>query len=677
MDSTMTKTKVACAVSAALLAASIGGCGGDDTPLAQAKLGSTTAATLHVDNYDFKDLNHNGKLDPYEDWRKSPQVRTSDLLSQMTLAEKAGVMLHGTMQGTSKVMDATLMKSYVNDFGINTFITRMDADADVIATAHNQLQAMGEAARLGIPVSISSDPRNSFASVAGQGVAAGSFSKWPQNIGLAALRDPVLTKHYGELVRQEYRAVGITTGLSPQADVSTEPRWARIADTFGEDFATVSAQVLAYVEGFQAGNTGINKNSVITVVKHWGGYGAQKDGLDSHNYYGRYMTFPGNMLTKHLGVYDAAIAAGAGGVMPTYSIPFGQVTTEGVTLEEVAAAYNKPLLTDLLRGKHNFKGVILSDWGVLRYCDDICKNGAPLPASGSYVPYGNLAYSGHHGTDFGVESLTPTQKIAKSVTAGVDQFGGVVITDRQTIIDTVNAGLLTEARVNESVQRILVQKFQQGLFEDPYVDVAAAKALFATGDHQAQATVVQSRSHVLLQNTGAMLPLASTVKKVYLGGSMKMDAAVVTARGFTVVTTLAQADVAILRVATPYEMLFPSSILFGLFHQGNLAFEDGNDLLGDYAAIKAANAAGVPVIVDVHMERPAILTNVVDKAKVVLAEFGATDDAVLDVLTGKVKPEGKLPFELPSSMAAVLAQLPDVPFDSAAPLFPFGFGLRY
>ncbi len=673
MQLMINKTTVSCAASAALLAACLGG--GDN--VTQPTLGSRTAATLHVQGFDFKDLNRNGTLDAYEDWRRSPQERAQDLVSQMTLAEKAGVMLHGTMQGTSKVMDAATMKTYVNDYGINTFITRMDADADVIAAAHNQLQEMGEAARLGIPVSISSDPRNSFASVAGQGVAAGSFSKWPQNIGLAALRDPVLTRHYGELVRQEYRAVGITIGLSPQADVTTEPRWARIADTFGEDFATVSAQVQAYVEGFQAGNSGINQNSVITVVKHWGGYGAQKDGLDSHNYYGRYMTFPGNMLAKHLSVYDGAIAAGAGGIMPTYSMPYGEVSAEGVALEQVASAYSKPLLTDLLRGKHNFKGVILSDWGVLRYCDDICRNGAPLPASGSYVPYGNLAYSSHHGTDFGVESLNPTQKVAKSVNAGVDQFGGVVTADRQTIIDAVNAGLLTEARVNEAVQRILVQKFQQGLFENPYVDMAAAKALFATGDHQAQANVVQSRAHVLLQNSGKLLPLASTVKKVYLGGSMKMDAAVVAARGFTVVSTLAEADVAILRVATPYELLFPSSILYGLFHQGNLAFEDGNDPLGDYAAIKAANAAGVPVIVDVHMERPAILANVIAKANVVLAEFGATDDAVLDVLTGKIKPEGKLPYELPSSMAAVAAQLSDVPFDSPKPLFAFGFGLTY
>lgn len=667
------KTKISCAVALLTLAA----CGGGDDAPVQANLGSTTATLLKVNGYDFKDLNRNGQLDAYEDWRKSPLERAQDLLGQMTLAEKAGVMLHGTMQGTSKVMDAAAMKTYVRDFGINTFITRMDADADVIATAHNDLQAMGEASRLGIPISISSDPRNSFASVAGQGIAAGSFSKWPQNIGLAALRDSAVTKRYAELVRQEYRAVGITIGLSPQADVTTEPRWARNADTFGEDFATVSALTQAYVEGFQAGNTGINPNSVVTVVKHWGGYGAQKDGLDSHNYYGRYMTFPGGMLDKHLAVYDGAIAAGAGGIMPTYSMPYGTVTAEGVTLEEVAAAYNKPLLTDLLRGKHNFKGVVVSDWGVLRYCDDLCKNGVPLPASGAYVPYGNLAYSTHHGTDFGVESLTPVQKIAKSVNAGVDQFGGVLTSDRQTLIDAVTTGLLTETRVNDAVQRILTQKFQQGLFENPYVDVAAAKALFATGDHQAQANIVQSRAHVLLQNTGNLLPLASTVKKVYLGGSMKMNAAVVTARGFTVVTTLAEADVAILRVNSPYELLFPSSILYGLFHEGNLAFEDGNDPLGDYAAIKAAKAAGVPVIVDIHMERPAILTNVIDKAQVVLAEFGATDDAVLDVLTGKVKPEGKLPYELPSSMAAVAAQLPDVPFDSAAPLFAFGFGLSY
>lgn len=656
-----------CLVAAAMQTACGGSGGHGSAPATQVKLGtsSASASLLNLGGLQFKDLNRNGKLDPYEDWRLSAQARAADLLGQMTLAEKAGAMLHGTMQGTSKVMDAALMTTYVQNFAINTFITRMDADAAVIAAAHNQLQTMGETARLGIPISISTDPRNSFSSTAGQTVAAGSFSKWPENLGLAALRDAAFTRRYGELVRQEYRSVGITIGLSPQADVATEPRWARIVNTFGEDPSTVNTQAQAYVEGFQGGSTGITPTSVIAVVKHWGGYGAQKDGLDSHNWYGRFMTFPSNNLATHLKAFDGAIASGAGGIMPTYSMPFGQVSAEGITLEEVAAAYNKPLLTDLLRGKHNFKGVIVSDWGVLRDCDAICRDGVPGGSPGN-----NLAYSDHHGTSFGVESLSKQERVAKGINAGLDQFGGVLNTDRQLILDAVSAGQVSEARINESVQRILLQKFQQGLFENPYVDVAAATALFATGGHQAEADAAQRRSQVLLQNTGKLLPLAAGVKKVYVYG---MDAAVVAAHGYTVVATPAEADVAIIRTQTPWEYPFPTAILAGLFHEGNLAFADGQP---DYEAIKAASAV-VPTIVSVYLERPAILTAVTGKATAIVGNFGSSDDAVLDVLSGTARPEGKLPFELPSSMAAVLAQKEDLPFDSAAPLFPFGYGLSY
>jgi beta-glucosidase len=256
----------------------------------------------------------------------------------------------------------------------------------------------------------------------------------------------------------------------------------------------------------------------------------------------------------------------------------------------------------------------------------------------------------------------------KAVNAGMDQFGGV--TESQYLIQAVQQGLLTEARLTDSAYRILLQKFQQGLFDKPYVDATAATKIVGNATFQAEALDTQRRAMVLLQNTNATLPMALTGKKVWLYG---VDASVAQSYGFTVVSQPQDADVAILRVSTPYETLHPNYMFGSMQHEGSLAFVDG---AADYEAIKAA-AAAPKSIVSVYMDRPAILTNVQDKTSAILANFGASDTALFDVITGKGKPQGKLPFELPSSMVDVAAQKEDVPHDTASPLYPFGFGLSY
>jgi beta-glucosidase len=217
---------------------------------------------------------------------------------------------------------------------------------------------------------------------------------------------------------------------------------------------------------------------------------------------------------------------------------------------------------------------------------------------------------------------------------------------------------------------VLLQKFQQGLFDHPYVDADAAGSIVGNADFKAQALDAQRRSMVLLQNAGNVLPLTATGKKVWLYG---IDPAVAQQYGYTVVDTPQAADVAILRVSTPYETLHPNYVFGAMQHEGSLAFVDGNK---DYEAIKQA-AAAPRSIVSIYMDRPAILTNVQDKTTAILANFGASDIALFDVLTGKSKPQGKLPFELPSSMDEVAAQLEDVPHDTAHPLYPYGYGLAY
>lgn len=646
-------------------------CGNSDTGSAgytQPVFGATSYAQLKVDGYTFKDMNRSGKIDPYEDWRLPAEERADDLLSRMTLDEKAGLMMHGTAPtvsdpsgiGLGGAYDLAALQELIVRQYVNTFITRMAGDTANMAAQYNKVQALSETSRHGIPVSISTDPRHHFQYAVGASAATSGFSQWPETLGLAAIGDDALVRRFGDIARQEYLAVGITQALSPQADLATEPRWARINGTFGEDADLARRMVQHYIEGFQDGNTGLHDGSVVAVVKHWVGYGATKDGYDGHNYYGRYMTYPGNNFAYHVKPFEGAFTARAASVMPTYAMPDGNITVDAITLEQVGAGFSKALLTDLLRGKYGFEGVILSDWGITSDCDANCRNGTPAGVAPSFIGF---------GTPWGMEDATKAERYVKAVTAGMDQFGGV--TEAPYLTQAVQRGQLTEARINASARRILVQKFKQGLFEHPFVDAAKAAATVGKAEFVEAGLDAQRRSLVLLENKDKVLPLAAAVKKVYLYG---IDAAVAKQYGYTVVATPQEADVALLRVAAPYETLHPNYIFGSMQHEGRLDYVDGN---ADYEAIKNAAKYAPKTVVTVYLDRPAILGNVRDKASAIVANFGVGDGALFDVLTGKAKPQGRLPFELPSSMAEVQVQKSDVPYDTAHPLYKFGYGLAY
>jgi beta-glucosidase len=628
----------------------------------QPPLSTRTVPLVRVDGLAFRDLNRNGTLEPYEDWRLPARVRTASLVAAMSLEEKAGVMMHGNLAVTPDgrlALDA--MRPLVLERHVNTFVSREHGEAGALAADHNRLQELAEQSRLAIPVSISTDPRNHFQYTVGQSVAADGFSQWPEPLGLAAIDDPGLTRRFADIVRQEYLATGFTQALSPQADLATEPRWPRVFSTFGEDAAIARRHVQAYVEGLQDGGSGLGPRSVVAVVKHWAGYGAAKDGWDSHNPWGKFMSFPSANFAYHLLPFDGAFAAHVASVMPTYSMPDGRVEVDGVALDPLGGGYSHALLTDLLRKRKGFDGVVLSDWAITNDCTGPCLEGAPEGVT-------PLAFFPQFGTPWGVEGLGKRARFVKGVNAGLDQFGGTE--ESAYLVEAVRAGELPVARIDASVTRILLQKFQQGLFEHPFVDEDLARATIGKPAFRAQGLDAQRRSLVLLQNKGGLLPLAGGGRKAWLHG---VDPLVAARYGFTAVATPEQADVAIIRAAAPFEVLHPRHIFGLLAHEGGLAYADGNP---DYEAIKRASAR-VPTIVTVNLERPAILTNVVDKAGAVLANFGVSDEALFDVLTGKARPEGRLPVELPSSMPAVARQRSDLPHDSEAPLFPFGFGLSY
>ncbi|GAA3635915.1 glycoside hydrolase family 3 N-terminal domain-containing protein [Microbacterium awajiense] len=582
----------------------------------------------------------------YRDSSLSVDQRVDILLSQMTLAEKAGLFFQtmiamgdgGELSEGDPAFGVASNREYVVERGMTHFnLLGVAPSAAHIARWHNKLQELAASTRLGIPVTISTDPRHGFSENPGAAILAGPFSQWPEPLGLAATHDPALVEEFADIARREYTAVGIRVALHPQIDLATEPRWARQLQTFGEDADLAGELGAAYVRGFQGPTFG--PGSVSTMTKHFPGGGPQKDGEDPHFDYGREQVYPGGQFELHLKPFEAVFAAGGRQIMPYYGMPVG---TE---YEEVGFGFNKGVLTGLLRERFGFDGIVCTDWGLIT---DQAIMGAEFAARA-----------------WGVEHLTPAERMIKVLEAGADQFGGE--DDPSMLIALVESGEIGEDRLDESARRLLREKFLLGLFENPYVDVAVADAIVGSDAHRQAGEIAQRASIAVLQNratdAGApALPFARGAK-LYVEG---IDAEVA-ARYGEVVDSPADADIAVLRLQAPFEVR--DSMFENFFHSGSLDFP------ADVIAHVAEVAASVPTVVDVFLDRPAILAPIVDAAHAVVANWGASAAALLDVLTGEFAARGRLPFDIPRSMAAVEASRPDVPFDTEDPLFRFGHGL--
>ncbi|GAA3711440.1 glycoside hydrolase family 3 N-terminal domain-containing protein [Sphingomonas cynarae] len=625
---------------------------------AQVALDEQNGPVIIVEGLRFRDLDRNGTLTPYEDWRMPVARRVDDLVQRMTLEDKAGTMMHGSLPATDSVIGASSIgydragvERLIAGLKITSAITRLAVSPRRMAEENNALQAIAARTRLGIPLTISSDPRHHFQTVVGASSGPAGYSQWPETLGFAALRDPALMRRFSAIAAREYRATGIHQALSPQADLFTEPRWSRGTGTFGSDPAVARTLVQAYVAGFQGGEQGLTRDGVMAVVKHWVGYGANPEGFDGHNRYGRIAALDDASLQEHIEPFKGAFAAQVAGVMPTYDIITG-VTIDGQPVEPVAAGFNRQLL-DLLRTRYRFGGIILSDWGITRDCARECADPTrPQGPAEIAMPWG-------------VETLSQRDRFVKGVVAGLDQFGGVETPG--VIIDAVRAGTLAEARIDQSVARILTIKFQLGLFENPVVDPEAAARLVGAPAVRREAEEVQAAAQVLLKNDGGLLPLRAGTR-VYLSG---IDGAAARAHGLTVVDDPAQADVALVRAATPYETLHPLHFFGSRQHEGRLDLRPGDK---DYDAVVRL-ARIKPVVMAIFLDRPAVLTRVAGSARAIIGNFGIGDDALLAAVTGAVAPRGRLPFELPRSMDAVQRQNPAHPDDSSKPLYAFGAGL--
>ena len=597
---------------------------------------------LNIDGIAFRDLNKNNKLDIYEDHRLDSEKRSEDLISQMELEEKIGQMFHPPFVHKPNLLmflyeiairGNRLTESQILFDNISHFNLYGNPSPKELAEKINDFQGVASRTRLGIPITISSDPIHEVPK--GGGVASFSidgFSKWPSQLGFAATNDPLIVKNFGEIVREEYLAVGIRTALHPMSDLSTEPRWARNFGTFGSNAILSNEMTKAYMNGFQGDE--INNRSVHTMVKHFPGGGPQEDGLDPHLFSGKNQTYPGNNFNYHLIPFEGAIENNLKIIMPYYGIPVAQ------TNEDVAMAYNKYILTDLLREQLGFEGVICSDWGII---------------------------TGRH---WGVGSLSIEERYEKSINAGIDQYGGE--SDISYLLKLVKENKISEERINKSVKRILINKFELGLFDNPYVDENAIKSKVNTKKNIEAGLDAQRKSLVLLENNG-LLPLKKDTK-IYVDG-LDID---IGKEFAVIVNNPSEADVVIMYIHTVFNgnqksglNRFFDNFLSTLFPNGDLNFN--NEIKAKVKEYSQNNE----LVVVVDLNRPAILEDIKDHSSALIATFGVLDEIIYESIFGEFNPSGRLPFEIPSSMESVLDQKEDLPDDTLDPTYEYGYGISY
>lgn len=666
------------------LAATIAACGQKSSveepqkSHSQPELEARNSELLSVDGYQFKDLNKNGALDTYEDWRRPTAERVEDLVGKMTLEEKVGFMLissvsmdggsaFGLRDGGGEVTSGLSEEDIVMEMNLFTrqplpepmlmfsgttkgieerhlrhLILRTNADPRLIAEWANNVQAVAEGTRLGIPVIVSSNPRNHVTVDNAMGVGLGdtTFSTWPGELGLAAMRDLELTREFAEIAGHEWASVGLRKGYMYMADLATEPRWERVEGTFGENADLAADMIREVTLGFQGENLG--KGSVALTTKHFPGGGPQVDGQDPHFFWGKDQHYPGDMFDYHLKPFKAAIEAKTSSIMPYYAKPVG------TDFEEVAFAYNKRVLTGLLREQMGFEGIINSDTGPIEM-----------------MPWG-------------VESLSLPERYRRALDAGVDLFSGTA--DPASLLETVKSGLVSEARLDDSVRRLLAEKFALGLFEDPYVDPGYAERIVGSEEHQERADLALRKSIVLLRNDDSLLPLKSG-SKVYVeryrddlkgGNPSEVFAPMSHPWDVEFVRTREEADVVVL-------WLLPNN--GGLFGSTG----DSIDLrLGENGVdVERVNQAlqDKPTVVAINFSNPWVI-NEIDQGSLntVVATFGTSMEALMDVVEGRFAPTGKLPFTIPISQQAVETNRSDVPGylePEGYALFEFGAGLTY
>ena len=708
---------------------------------------------LNINGLFFKDLNKNGKLDKYEDWRLPVDERAKDLASKMSVAQIAGLMLYSGHQsipaaprgfGSATYDGKTFAESKANAFDLSdqqkiflrddnvrhVLVTSVQS-TEVAAKWSNNVQAFVEGLGLGIPANNSSDPRNGVLATAEYNLGSGgAISMWPESIGLAATFDPTIVEKFGHIAAQEYRALGITTALSPQIDLGTEPRWGRINGTFGEDAWLDADMARAYVDGFQTSfdkdeiKNGWGYKSVNTMVKHWPSGGPEEGGRDGHFAYGKFAVYPGKNFNMHLipfvkGAFQLkGKTAMASAVMPYYTISYNQDT---VYHENVGNGYSKYIITDLLRNKYKYDGVVCTDWLVI---------GDEGKTPDMFM-----------GKSWGMENKTNAERHYKVIKAGGDQFGGN--NDMKPVLEAYQMGVkefgeaAIRARFEQSAIRLLRNIFRVGLFENPYLDVASSISTVGNASFMKAGYEAQIKSIVLLKNKNAVLPIAKN-KTVYIPkkiipagrdwfGNVSEEkivdpvAASLVKKYFNITDDPSKADFAIVFVNSPnggtgYDIedrkkgnngYLPITLQYGPYTANDARAKSiaaGDPIIDPTITnrsykgktVTASNSKdldlilntkkimnGKPVIVSITANKPMIFSEFESQVEGIVMNFGVQNQSILDIISGASEPSGLLPLQMPVDMKTVELQMEDVPHDMQVHIdtenhaYDFGYGLNW
>lgn len=721
----------------------------------QITLGYSTKSGVQIiykDGLPFKDLNRNGQLDVYEDWRVNVVDRARDLASKMTVEQMAGLMLYSRHQAVPAQEEGMFIGRYdgkpfsksgakasdltdqqiaflTNDNLRHVLITSIK-NPEVAAIWNNNVQKLVEGIGMGIPANNSSDPRHGANKDAEYNAGSGgSISQWPEELGLSATFDPKITLQFGSIASKEYRALGITTALSPQIDLATEPRWNRFIGTFGEDPALATDMARAYVDGFQTSPQAISSyngwgnKSINAMVKHWPGGGPEEGGRDAHFAYGKFAVYPGNNFQTHLKTFTEGAFKLNGGtkkaaaVMPYYTISYNQDIKNH---ENVGNGYSKYLITDLLRNKYGYDGVVCTDWLV---------TGDEGPKPDMFV-----------GKSWGAEKLTIEERHFKVLMAGADQFGGN--NDIKPVLAAYQMGIkehgesFMRKRFELSAVRLLLNIFRVGLFENPYLDPNESKQIVGKPEYMKAGYEAQLKSIVLIKNQHKTLPIAKG-KTVYvpkrttpaginffgMPSPEKTEYPVnleLIKKYYNVTDDPSKADFAIVFIKSPLSNGYsradreaggngymPISLqlkdytandarehsiaagdpvidptITNRTYKGKTSrsnsYPDLNTILDTKKAMN-----GKPVIVSVSITNPMVFGEFEKEVDAIVGEFGVQLDAQLDIISGKVEPSGLLPLQMPKDMSTVEKQLEDVPHDmvpykdAQGNIYDFGYGLNW
>ncbi len=706
---------------------------------------------LEVDRFAFKDMNKNGSLEPYEDWRLSADERAQDLASRMSVEQIAGLMLYsrhqaipassrGFFSGTydeksleesgAEPSDLTdQQKTFLTNDNLRHVLITTVQSPEIAAEWNNKAQALVEGIGFGIPVNTSSDPRHrSRADAEFNAGAGGEISMWPTTLGLAATFNPALVERFGEIASQEYRALGITTALSPQVDLATDPRWMRFNGTFGENPTLSADMARAYIDGFQNSSpdkqisNGWGYQSVNAMVKHWPGGGTGEAGRDAHYGMGKYAVYPGNEFETHFipfieGAFNLnGETKMASAVMPYYTISYNQDTKNN---ENVGNAYSLYIIQDLLRTKYGYDGVLCTDWSVTA-------DQGPLD-----VFFG--------GKSWGVEHLSVADRHYKALKAGIDQFGGN--NESGPVLEAYEMGVKEmgqenmRSRFEKSAVRLLKNIIRPGLFENPYLDPVETASIVGNAEFMKAGYEAQLNSIVMLKNKNNVLPLPEKSKvyipkrytpasRNFLGVPVpeKLESPInmeTVKKYFNVTDSPDEADFALTFIQNPksgngYDQVDVKSegtgyVPISLQYNDYIATEAretslaGGDPLENFTNrsyngksretenihdMKMVNETKLkmgekPVIVLINASNPMIFSEFEKNASAIILHFGVLDQALLDIISGKSAPSGLLPFQMPLDMASVELQQEDVPqdmkchVDSEGNKYDFAYGLNW